>query len=180
MKELVLLIGLPGSGKDTQAELLEESLGYHVIKIGDEVRKQAQQNPELFNQEVNGRLADPKVVNNIVDKHLSISKSNAKIVCNGYPRSMQQAKALDEMIDKYDFDKVKVIFIKIGQDEILKRLKQRGREDDTEDAIKKRLEIFNNDTQEVLNYYLDKGELSTVDGMGTVEEVHNKIKNELL
>ena len=175
MKELVLLIGMPGSGKDTQANLLEKNIGYKVVRIGEEVRKQAKQNPRLLSQEIHGKLADPAIVNAIVERHLKASTQHAKIVCDGYPRSMQQTMALEKMIELYRFEKVRAVYIDLPKEEVLKRLSLRGREDDNKEAVLERIRIFKSDTQEVLGYYASKGQLKKIDGIGSVEEVQTRI-----
>lgn len=175
MKKLVLLIGLPGSGKDTQADLLEKNQKYHIVRIGEEVRMMAQKNPQLFSQEVHGNLADPKIVNNIVKNHLQKAQDDTKIVCDGYPRSMEQTLALEKMLEQYSFESVVAVYIELSKDEVLKRLSLRDREDDNKEAVLKRIEIFNTETQEVLDYYKNKQILKKVSGIGDVNEVHGRI-----
>lgn len=175
MKKLVLLIGLPGAGKDTQADLLENKLGYRIIRVGQEVRKIAKSNPELFKSEVQGFLAPASIIDEIIENRLSEFSENETIVCDGYPRNMQQAKSLDKLIKKYTIKILAAVYIELPESEVLKRLALRNREDDNTEAVLKRINIFHDSTNQVLCYYESKNLLKTINGVGTVEEVNQRI-----
>ena len=175
MKKLIVLMGMPGSGKDTQALLLERSLGLKVIRVGDEVRKKAQHDKELAKDINSGELADESFVDGIVEDVLSGSAANAHLLSDGYPRSYDQAQALQEMTKKLNITIEKVIFLEISEAEVFARLKLRARADDNKAVIANRLEIFEESTKPVLEHFESLGLLDRIDGTGTVEQVQERI-----
>lgn len=179
MKSLTLLMGMPGSGKDTQASLLEKSDAFSVIRVGDEARKQAQTDSKLAAELDSGVLADPEVINGIVRHALMQASANADLLCDGYPRSFEQAHALEVMCAELDIEIEQVLFLQLPESEVHTRLKDRGRTDDTHTAIEERLKVFRSQTQPVLEYYKTKKLLTTIDATGDVETVYQRIEKAL-
>lgn len=179
MKSLTLLMGMPGSGKDTQAALLEKSDAFDVIRVGDEARKQAQTDTQLAAELESGQLADPEVINGIVRHALSESGSDANLLSDGYPRSFEQAHALEKMCVELGITIEKVLFLQLPESEVHARLKNRGRTDDTTEAIEERLKVFRTQTQPVLEYYKTKNLLTTIDATGDVQEIFQRIEEAL-
>lgn len=179
MKHLIVLVGMPGAGKDTQADLLENKLGYSIIRTGDMVRKLAQNNPLIDSEQHSGKLAEPEMVDAMVSDAIRETKIDTKIVCDGYPRTVAQAKKLHDICiqEKIQFDKV--IYIQIPVEEVIKRLTLRDREDDTAQGIQKRLEVFESSVRSVLDYYAQNNFLVTIDGVGEIETIHQRIKKAL-
>ena len=172
-------MGMPGAGKDTQALLLEEAADLTVIRVGDEVRKRAKLNKKLDKQIDSGALADDSIVEAIVKEKLIESATNAHLLSDGYPRSLDQAKALGMMCSALNVVIEKVVYIEIPEDEVYKRLEKRGREDDEPEVIRQRLAVFQAETKPVLSYYDSEGLLVRVNGIGSVEEVQNNINKAL-
>ncbi len=176
MKHLAVIMGMPGAGKDTQAALLEKSEHLTVIRVGDEVRKLAAHDKHLAEELQSGQLADKSVVDGVVLSALDHSLTNAHLLSDGYPRSLDQARALSRMCQKLKIDLVQVLYLELPEDEVYTRLKLRNRADDTPETIKNRLEVFFKETEPVLDYYREHNLLDEVNGLGTVEEVADRIR----
>jgi len=175
MRKLIVLMGMPGSGKDTQALLLEKALGLKVIRVGDEVRKKAKHDKKLAKNINSGALADETLVDGIVESILKDSGTNAHLLSDGYPRSYDQAKALQEMTKKLSITIEKVLFLEISEAEVFARLKLRARDDDDKSVISNRLEIFEKSSRPVLEHFESLGLLIRINGIGSVEQVQDRI-----
>jgi len=179
MKKLIVLMGMPGAGKDTQALLLEKALDLKVIRVGDEVRKKAKNDKELAKNINSGELANESMVDKIVEDILKGSAANAHLLSDGYPRSYGQAQALQAMTKKLDIEIEKVLYLEITEAEVFARLKLRARADDDEAVIANRLEVFEESTKPVLEHFESLGILKRIDGIGTIEQVQSRIQEAL-
>lgn len=172
----ILLIGPQGSGKSTQAQLLSEYLNIPVISTGDIFRKLREEDSEegrKIKQILDsGKLVDDQTTSEIVRKRLSESDCRDGFIIDGYPRTLEQINIFDPGFDK-------VIYLNVPQKEVLKRLLSRGRADDTEELINKRLELYYEQTLPLLDYYKQKGILVEVDGMDTIEHVQKSLRDAL-
>jgi adenylate kinase len=101
------------------------------------------------------------------------------IISDGFPRRLSQAKWLDDFAKSNDIEISRYILLNITDEESMKRLLKRGRADDKKEVIEHRIAIFHDDTKDVIDYYKDKGLLSIVDGMGSVEDIHERMKEAL-
>ncbi len=109
------------------------------------------------------------LTNRLVDDRLDDADAADGFILDGYPRSVEQAKALHEMLGRRGTDIDAVVEFRVSEDELLQRLKGRGRADDTDDVILNRMKVYRDETAPLLDYY--SGELKTVDAVGCVDEV---------
>jgi adenylate kinase len=167
------LLGPPGAGKGTQAEKLAEKLGVPHVSTGDLFRRNISNETELGLQAKKyldaGDLVPATLTNALVDDRLDDTDATEGFILDGYPRSVEQAEALREMLAKRDLVLDAVVEFRVSEDELLARLKGRGRADDTEDVILNRMKVYRDETAPLLDYY--RGELKTVDAVGSLDEV---------
>ncbi|OBF60313.1 adenylate kinase [Mycobacterium sp. 852002-50816_SCH5313054-b] len=169
----VVLLGPPGAGKGTQAQKLAEKLGIPQISTGELFRDNIENGTKLGLEAKRyldaGDLVPSDLTNQLVDDRLDDPDAANGFILDGYPRSLEQAKALHEMLGRRGTDIDAVIEFRVSQDELLQRLKARGRADDTDDVIINRMKIYRDETAPLLEYYRD--ELKTVDAVGSMDEV---------
>ena len=170
----VVLLGPPGAGKGTQAQKLSEKLGIPQISTGDLFRKNIGENTPLGVEAKRyldaGDLVPSELTNKLVEDRISQPDAVDGFILDGYPRSVEQAKALDEMLKKRDTKLDAVLEFAVSEEELFKRLKGRGRADDTEEVIHNRMQVYRDETQPLLEYYKDNN-LQTVDAVGGLDEV---------
>ena len=169
----LVLLGPPGAGKGTQAEKLAEKLEIPQISTGELFRCNIEKGTKLGLEAKGyldaGDLVPSDLTNQLVDDRLNAADVADGFILDGYPRSLEQAKALHEMLERRGTDIDGVIEFRVSQEELLQRLKGRGRADDTDDVILNRMKVYRDETAPLLEYYRD--ELMTVDAVGTVDEV---------
>ncbi len=172
----ILLIGPQGSGKSTQGKLLSQFLNIPYISTGDIFRNIAsetsQEGKRIKQILQSGQLVDDTTAIELIKKRLTADDCQNGFILDGYPRTLPQEENV-----KINFDKV--IYLQIPEDEILKRLLQRGRVDDTKDSIKKRLELYSLQTQPLLNYYKKQNILIEINAMGEIDDIFQNIKKTL-
>ncbi|OBB89306.1 adenylate kinase [Mycobacterium colombiense] len=169
----VVLLGPPGAGKGTQAQKLSEKLGIPQISTGELFRSNIENGTKLGLEAKRyldaGDLVPSELTNQLVDDRLNQPDAANGFILDGYPRSIEQAKALHEMLGRRDTDIDAVLEFRVSEDELLQRLKGRGRADDTEEVILNRMKIYRDETAPLLDYY--SHQLKTVDAIGTMDEV---------
>ncbi len=169
----VVLLGPPGAGKGTQAQKLAEKLGIPQISTGELFRDNIENGTKLGLEAKRyldaGDLVPSDLTNQLVDDRLDDPDTVNGFILDGYPRSLEQAKALHEMLERRGTDIDAVVEFRVSQDELLQRLKARGRADDTDDVIINRMKVYRDETAPLLEYYSD--ELKTVDAVGSMDEV---------
>lgn len=172
----ILMIGPQGSGKSTQAELLANYLNTPKISTGDIFRKIAEENsPEgerIREIQRSGKLVDDATTAEIVKKRLGEQDAQNGFILDGYPRNLAQRDLFDPQFDK-------VFYLNVPDEEVIKRLMNRGREDDTPESIKMRLNLYKDQTQPLLDYYKNLGILTEINGTGPVEEIQNEIQKSI-
>jgi adenylate kinase len=169
----IVLLGPPGAGKGTQAVQLAEKLGIPQISTGDLFRHNISTGTELGLEAKKyldaGDLVPATLTNALVDDRLNDEDAAAGFILDGFPRSVEQAEALHDMLSRRGHELDAVIEFRVSEDELLKRLKERGRADDTDDVILNRMNVYRAETAPLLDYYAQ--ELKTVDAVGPVDEV---------
>ncbi|MBS1538401.1 MAG: adenylate kinase [Bacteroidetes bacterium] len=176
---IIVLFGAPGVGKGTQAALLAERKHIPHLSTGDALRRAIASQSELgiVAKKIveSGKLVSDEIVTGIVKEALSKPEFANGCILDGFPRNQSQAEALDVILQETQKEIYRVININVENEEIVNRMLKRGRKDDAEDVIRHRLEIYNNQTAPLLNYYTNSGKLTTIDGNADVEEVYERI-----
>lgn len=169
----VVLLGPPGAGKGTQAVKLAEKLELPHLSTGDLFRENIGNGTELGLKAKRyldaGDLVPSELTNEMVDDRLSKPDTDAGFILDGYPRSVAQAKALYDMLERRGTGLDMVLEFRVPEDVLFERLKARGRADDTDDVIHNRMNIYRDETAPLIEYY--SSELKTVDAVGSVDEV---------
>jgi adenylate kinase len=169
----IVLLGPPGAGKGTQAVQLAEKLGVPQISTGDLFRHNISTGTPLGLEAKKyldaGDLVPATLTNALVDDRLDNEDAAAGFILDGFPRSVEQAEALHDMLERRNLKLDAVVEFRVSEDELLQRLKERGRADDTEDVILNRMKVYRDETAPLLDYY--SRELKTVDAVGAVDEV---------
>lgn len=172
----ILLIGPQGSGKSTQGKLLADYLHIPYISTGDifrDIARQDTEEGEKIRQILEaGRLVDDQTTSGMVEKKTRQLEYQDGYIFDGYPRNLEQIKLFDPSFNK-------VFYLKLSDEEATSRLIERAREDDTSQLIAGRLRIYHQETDPLLDYYLQKGLLISIDGQGTIDEIQQKIREEL-
>ena len=178
----IILLGPQGSGKGTQAELLIEKFGLQHFEAGRILRSIADSDNEhagAVKAALNsGNLVPDELVRLIAWDFIN-KRKNGGFVFDGYPRSVAQYEHLKDMLMKSGKKIDKVIDLEISEQETIKRLSKRGREDDTSEAIKKRLELFRLQTEPVIEKARQDGILLEIDGERPIEVIHQDIYDQI-
>lgn len=176
---IIVLFGAPGVGKGTQAEILASKLGISHLSTGAAFRTAiSEETPVglLAKDYVSkGALVPDEITAKIVEEALGRPEFAGGCILDGFPRTQVQAEALDALLSRLGRSIDHVVTIDVADDLIINRLLQRGRSDDTEDVIRHRLGVYMNETQPLLRLYGDRGLVTSVDGVGAVEEVNQRI-----
>jgi adenylate kinase len=174
----LVIFGRQGAGKGTQCARLVEHFGIAHISTGDMLRAAvaAETDMGLKAQTVmsNGGLVGDDIMNGIVRDRLDEEDANTGgFVLDGYPRTVPQAEALSIILGKRELHAA--VNIDVPLEEVTKRMKARGREDDTDEGIARRLELYEQETQPVLGWFGARDRLVTVDGFDTEDEVWDRL-----
>ena len=182
----LILLGPPGAGKGTQAKVLVDTYGIPQLSTGDILRSAiAAKTPLGLEAKAivdRGDLVSDAIVNGIVSERLDAEDCKPGFILDGFPRTIAQAEALDEMLVEKGVKLDAVIEIKADADELVRRVIQRAKEsggaraDDNEEVLRKRLGVYQEQTAPLVAYYAQKGLLKTVNGMEPVDQVTAAIK----
>ena len=175
----IILFGPPGCGKGTQATIISESLSIPHLSTGDMLRSAVSSGSEIGLKAKNimesGGLVSDQIVLSIVEERIAKDDCEKGFILDGFPRTVNQAEKLDLLLstnNKIDY----VLRIKVDEEEIIKRLIDRAREDDKPDIIKNRFKTYNLETQPLIPFYEERKILFNIDGMQEIEKVSEAIK----
>lgn len=180
----IVIFGAPGSGKGTQSEKLIEKYHLTHLSTGDILRNEIKNNTELgelaSKYMAKGQLVPDSVVIEMLDKLFDQHPDNVGYVFDGFPRTLPQGEALDAMLSKRDTKINLVLSLEVDDEHLTERLINRGevsgRNDDTPETIKSRLQVYYNQTAPLKEYYTTRDKLVKIDGLGTVEEIFARIE----
>ena len=179
----LILFGPPAAGKGTQAKRLVEARGMIQLSTGDMLREAIASGSELGKEcqaiMSRGDLVPDAVVIALIEAQLKAAEDAGGAIFDGFPRTLAQAEALDEMLAKLGKKIDHVVRLKVNDEALLDRVSARfadqGRPDDNPESFKVRLDAYNRNTAPLLPYYADKGLLTEVDGMGSIAAVSEAI-----
>jgi len=181
MKNLrIVILGRQGSGKGTQCLRLAELYGVIHISTGDMLRSAVESQSELGKKAKEimdaGDLVSDEIINAIVSERIEKKDvSENGFVLDGYPRTASQAQALEGELLAKGLKLDLALNLEVPVEEVTQRMLDRSRADDTEEAIKRRLEIYENETTPLLKWFKDRNNLLVVDGLGPEDEVFSRL-----
>lgn len=175
----LLIVGPPGAGKGTQAERIVEKLGVPAISTGDIFRANVSNETELGvlakSYMDKGEYVPDSVTNEMVESRLGENDATNGFLLDGYPRTVAQVEALDGILDKLGVALDAVILLDVESEAIVQRLLQRGKEqgrsDDNEETIRRRIEVYGEQTTPLIDIYDKRGLVKRVDGMKDIDAV---------
>jgi adenylate kinase len=180
----LVLIGPPGSGKGTQAARMSEAFDAPTVAFGEVFNEHRESGTELGKQAAEqiekGELVPDDVVVSMARQRLDEPDVEKGFLLDGFPRTVPQAEALEEILQERDVRLDAAIYLDVPNDVVIQRLahraEQENRDDDDEETVRNRLRVFDESTSPLLDYYREKGQLARVDGDGSEDEVFSRIQ----
>ena len=179
----LVLLGPPGSGKGTQATRLKEYLQVPHISTGDLLRAEVAAGSPLGMQAkevmARGELVSDAILLGMLEDRFSRDDTRAGFILDGYPRNQAQADALGKLLEKLGQKFDAAVQLDVPTELLVERIAGRaaaeGRADDNPESVRKRLQVYTDQTAPVIEYYRQHGELTAVNGVGSLDEVFNRI-----
>lgn len=179
----IVLFGPPGSGKGTQSEKLLEKFKLVHLSTGDILRNEIKNGTGLGRQAeeimATGELVSDEIVIGMIKNKILANRNANGFIFDGFPRTVAQAKALDELMNEFNVEISGLVSLDVPKDELISRLLKRGQEtgrtDDNLETIKNRISVYDNQTKPVADYYENHGKYYPVDGVGSIEGIFDRI-----
>ena len=180
----IILFGPPGAGKGTQSKYLVHKLNNFQVSTGDILRDEIKKNSDIGQQITSnmneGKFVSDEIVNSLIEKLMLDPRKKDKLIFDGYPRSLSQAKYLDLLLDK-SYQKIDYIFfLNVNKDTIIQRIEKRktleNRSDDNTDTILKRYDTYMETTRPVLNYYSKNPNFHEINGTQEIDQITKEIE----
>lgn len=171
----LLIVGAPGSGKGTQAGRLCAELGIPAISTGEMLRQAMASGSDLgckvSSVVESGTLVDDATMEEVLRQRLAADDVTRGFLLDGYPRNAAQVEALDRILGEREQHLDLVVFLDVPESDLVRRALGRGRADDTEDVIRRRIAVYREQTEPVIDIYRQRGLLATIDGSGGIDAV---------
>ena len=179
----IILFGPPGAGKGTQSKYLVDRLNAFHVSTGELLREEIKKNSDVGKSIVddmkNGKFISDEIVNNLIGNLVSDSKKKNKLIFDGYPRTLSQAKNLNFLLEASNQQINLILFLNVDKETIIKRIERRkiieDRSDDNSITILKRYDAYMKTTQPVLNFYSKSPNFREIDGSMEIDEITRKI-----
>ncbi len=180
----IIIFGPPGAGKGTQAKYLVKKLNSFQISTGDMLREEIKKDTDIGKKIINnmneGKFVEDEIVNKLLEKIIFDTNKKNKLIFDGYPRTINQAKNLENLLNKSNQKIEYVLFLNVDKDSIIKRIEKRKvlekRSDDDANTILKRYDTYMEVTKPVLDYYSKNYNFHEVDGSMEIEGISQKIE----
>ena len=180
----IIIFGPPGAGKGTQAKYLVKKLNSFQISTGDMLREEIKKDTDIGKKIINnmneGKFVEDEIVNKLLEKIIFDTNKKNKLIFDGYPRTINQAKNLENLLNKSNQKIEHVLFLNVDKDSIIKRIEKRKvlekRSDDDANTILKRYDTYMEVTKPVLDYYSKNYNFHEVDGSMEIEDISKKIE----
>ena len=177
----LVFIGPPGAGKGTQAKMLSKHFDIPHISTGamlrDHIKRQTPVGKRAEAFVSSGALVPDQLI--VAMLRQTLAKESGGFILDGFPRNVEQAKILKEILHSQNQSLSRVVFLRVPDEVVIERLSKRGRKDDKPKVIKNRLNVFRQKTAPVINYYAELGNLLPVSGEGNIQEVQSRIRSRL-
>ena len=180
----LILFGPPGAGKGTQAKFLAEKLNSFQVSTGDMLREEIKKDTEIGKKIINnmndGKFVEDEIVNKLLEKIIFDPKKKNKLIFDGYPRTINQVKNLERLLNKSNQKIDYIFFLNVNKEAIIKRIEKRKilekRSDDDANTILKRYDTYMEITKPMLDYYSKNPNFHELDGSLKIDEISSKIK----
>jgi adenylate kinase len=186
LPQVLILLGAPGSGKDTQAFALAKHFGYFVLVTGDlfrsEVAHETPAGKKMKEIKDKGELLPADTVGEIVEAELERHKSTIEangLLFDGYPRLEDEIADCERLIERFGLGPDLAILLDVRDKELLKRLAARGRADDSPEVARERIAVYRHETAPVIEYYRGKKKLLVIDGNPPIDKVTENLLSKL-